>query len=232
VLTPGSKTEQAWCEVAPGSLILKEIALKEKAGLVKAGLVLALVSLLAGCVGQPRPAAPPATAAGPQLSRPRQIPDDDLVLTWGTGERFLVVVEKSCRRLKVYSHGRLLKSYPAVFGRRKGRKIHEGDKRTPTGLYMIVDKRPHDRWAGFLLVDYPNDLDMRTYWRSLANGDIPRNGRRYVGMGGLIGIHGTDREELNRAGIDWTLGCVSLATRDARELYAMVPEGTLVYIAD
>jgi len=87
-------------------------------------------------------------------------------------------------------------------------------------------------WAGFLLVDYPNDLDMRTYWRSLANGDIPRNGRRYVGMGGLIGIHGTDKEELNRAGIDWTLGCVSLATRDARELYAMVPEGTLVYIAD
>src|SRR3990170_8826221 len=119
-------TEQAWCEVAPGSLILKEIALKEKAGLVKAGLVLALVSLLAGCVGQPRPAAPPATAAGPQLSRPRPIPDHDLVLTWGTGERFLVVVEKSCRRLKVYSHGRLLKSYPAVFGRRKGRKIHEG----------------------------------------------------------------------------------------------------------
>jgi lipoprotein-anchoring transpeptidase ErfK/SrfK len=98
---------------------------------------------------------------------------------------------------------------------------------------MIVDKRHHYRWARFLLMDDPNDLDVRRYWRSLASGEIPRrNGGRYAGVGGLIGIHGSDKEELNHAGVDWTLGCVSLATKDARELYALVPEGTLVYMKD
>ena len=50
--------------------------------------------------------------------------------------------------------------------------------------------------------------------------------------GGEIGIHGSDEPALNRTGVDWTLGCISLLNDDVRELYELVPDGTLVLIEE
>ena len=50
------------------------------------------------------------------------------------------------------------------------------------------------------------------------------------GIGGAIGIHGTEDESLNRRGINWTEGCVSLFNHDVEELYDLVPIGTRVVI--
>jgi lipoprotein-anchoring transpeptidase ErfK/SrfK len=63
-------------------------------------------------------------------------------------------------------------------------------------------------------------------------GDIPTRGDDYAGVGGAIGIHGTDRPTLNAKNVDWTLGCISLQNRDMDELASLVPEGTLVWIDD
>ncbi|TMA65968.1 MAG: L,D-transpeptidase [Deltaproteobacteria bacterium] len=126
-----------------------------------------------------------------------------------------------------------LESFPAVFGLGgSGSKLYEGDLRTPTGLYMIVDKRRHPRWGHFLLLDYPNLQDLHRYWIAMEAGTIPRRGDGYAGVGGAVGIHGTDKPGLNRRGVDWTWGCVSLANADVARLARLVPVGTLVLIED
>ncbi len=187
--------------------------------------------LLAGCGRDPwrrfRPAAvnvpPPAVAPA----------DDDDRLPWAASEERFVVVRKSCRTLDVYRHGERIRSYPAVFGiRNHGSKLYEGDLRTPSGLYMVVDSRRHPRWRRFMLLDYPNLHDLHRYWLAVEAGDVPRRGDGYVGAGGAVGIHGTDKPSLNARGIDWTLGCISLANDDVEELARLVPEGTLVLIQD
>jgi lipoprotein-anchoring transpeptidase ErfK/SrfK len=37
---------------------------------------------------------------------------------------------------------------------------------------------------------------------------------------------------MNRLGINWTFGCVSLRNRDVDELYTLVHRGTMVVIPD
>jgi murein L,D-transpeptidase YafK len=173
-----------------------------------------------------RVAAPPESAA---LGL-----DDDEHLPWAEGELYTVVVRKSCRTLDVYRNGYRIRSYPAVFGLAgsSGSKLYEGDLRTPGGLYMIVDKRPHPRWHQFLLLDYPNIQDVHRYWLAMEAGRIPRRGDGYAGVGGAVGIHGTDKPSFNRNNLDWTLGCISLENPDVDDLAALVPVGTLVLIED
>jgi murein L,D-transpeptidase YafK len=185
-----------------------------------------LAAVLLGC-GPFRPgSSSTATAPAPAPA------DDDDRIAWATGEEYFIVVRKECRTLDVYHYGERIQSHPAVFGLRNGTKLHEGDLRTPTGLYMIADKRRHPRWQRFLLLDYPNLQDLHRYWLAMESGDLPRRGDTYAGVGGAVGIHGTDNPSLNQRGVDWTWGCISLENDAIDEVAAVVPEGTLVLIQD
>src|SRR5207249_7017306 len=83
---------------------------------------------------------------------PQPLADDDDQLAWAEHEPWVVVVRKSCRTLDVYNYGARVRSFPTVFGLNgSGSKLYEGDRRTPSGLYMIVDKRAHPRCRQFLL---------------------------------------------------------------------------------
>jgi murein L,D-transpeptidase YafK len=160
------------------------------------------------------------------------VADEDR-LDWAADEPYFVVVRTSCRTLDVYEHGERVRSVPAVFGIGGiAHKLHEGDHKTPTGLYTIVDKRRHPRWDRFLLLDYPNIQDLHRYWLAMESGDIPLLGSRYAGVGGAVGIHGTDKPELNRKKVDWTFGCISLDNADVEDLADLVPVGTPVLIED
>src|SRR5436309_7019388 len=164
---------------------------------------------------------------------PRPLADDDDQLTWAEQERWVVVVRKACRTLDVYNYGARVRSFPTVFGLNgSGSKLYEGDRRTPSGLYMIVDKRAHPRWRQFLLLDYPNTQDLQRYWLAMEGGGLPRRGDGYVGAGGAVGIHGTDKPGLNARGVDWTWGCISLQNADVDDLARLVPVGTLVLIEE
>ena len=56
-----------------------------------------------------------------------------------------IVVEKSKRRLSLYSGETLLKTYPISLGKYPlGHKAFEGDQRTPEGKYVIHDKNPQN----------------------------------------------------------------------------------------
>lgn len=152
-------------------------------------------------------------------------------LPWAEEQGEMIVVDKPSRRLVLYRHGAPVKSYPVVLGRNSGRKRFEGDRRTPSGIYQITDKRPHAKYDRFLAINYPNERDLAEYRAALSRNPAPVLGR-YKGPGGLVGIHGSDSEVLNRTGVDWTFGCVSLMNRDVEELYAEVSEGTPVLIRD
>ena len=184
-----------------------------------------LLLVLTGCgLGRSSSAPPPA---------PTAVLDDDDHLTWAESESYVVVVRKSCRTLDLYRHGYRIRSFPAVFGlSNAGSKLYEGDLRTPTGLYAIIDKRANARWRRFLLLDYPNLQDVQRYWSALDEGRIPRRGDHYAGVGGAVGIHGTDKPGLNARGVDWTFGCISIGNREVEELGDLVPVGTLVLIQD
>jgi murein L,D-transpeptidase YafK len=146
-------------------------------------------------------------------------------LRWAAAEPFFVVVERRCRTVTVYRHGVWDAEYRgAVFGREDGPKVHEGDRRTPNGLYRMQGRRLHPRWSRFLLLDYPNPADRA------ANQAARKAGTTDNGPGSAIGIHGTDEPTLNREHVDWTLGCISLQNADVDDLYSRVPEGTPVWI--
>ncbi|HEY8516686.1 MAG TPA: L,D-transpeptidase [Candidatus Binatia bacterium] len=153
--------------------------------------------------------------------------EDRAPLEWAKDEPYAVVVSRSCRTLSVYQYGQWLRTYHNVsFGRVPGVKLYEGDKRTPNGLYRIVGRREHPRWSRFLLLDYPNLSDIDDHRRALDEG------LALGGPGGEIGIHGTDKPDFNKLGIDWTFGCVALMNEDVEDLYELVPDGTLVLIED
>jgi murein L,D-transpeptidase YafK len=183
-------------------------------------VVVGLTLALAGCV-----APPPKPVAAPVADEER--------LEWAAAEPFFIVVRTTCRTLDVYRYGDRIRSFPAIFGMGgTNGKLHEGDRRTPTGLYAIVGMRRHPRWQRFLLIDYPNLHDAERYEVAMQSGRIPMLGSSRAGLGGAIGIHGTDKPELNRKLVDWTWGCISLGNADVEDLATLVPDGTPVLIED
>ena len=182
------------------------------------GLVAVLAVSLSGCA---RPKPQPA---------PELIADEDR-LEWAAAEPYFIMVRTSCRTLDVYRYGDRIRSYPAVFGiGGLSDKLHQGDMRTPTGLYAIVSQRRHPRWQRFLLLDYPNLRDVTRYEAAMQAGEIPMLGKEAASVGGAVGIHGTDKPYYNARQFDWTHGCISLGNAEVEELARIVPNGTPVLI--
>jgi hypothetical protein len=144
-----------------------------------------------------------------------------------------VSVFKKHHELDVYYKGRLFKKYDAVFGRNLdlGAKLWAQDRRTPEGVYYIVEKYRSVRFRWFLRLNYPNLEDRVRYETMRVNGVIPvdRDGKSPL-VGSAIGIHGTDVPILNAGHINWTTGCISLENKDIEDLDRLLPIGTVVII--
>lgn len=183
-------------------------------------LLLLGAMLLPGCGAPARPAVSAIVTVAPPDAATQPAPPE----RW-------IRVSKTHRTLSVYEGSQLLKQYPVVLGKDPHwAKLHQGDHRTPEGEYHITTKYFHPFWSRFMLLDYPTAVNEEIYAWSREQGLLPGRGRRVPGIGGAIGIHGTDDERLNRRGINWTEGCVSLLNRDVEELYDLVPVGTRVVI--
>lgn len=196
---------------------------------VVAGVVgVVVVSMLAACaLLTPQPPRPdPALVPTPTPS-----PSSTPAFAWTNGSEYALVVRKEERTLTVYHRTEQVKVYPIVLGiASDGPKVYQGDLRTPEGVYRISSKRPHARWSRFMLLSYPNDDDRSRYAMALSEGRVPIIDGRAPGIGGAVGIHGTDREDSNVRGDDWTFGCISLLNQHVAELYDMIPIGTPVLI--
>lgn len=134
-----------------------------------------------------------------------------------------LLVIKSERRLEVISDGQVIRHYRVSLGREPiGHKQRQGDQRTPEGIYTIDWRHHSPQFNLSMHLDYPNLKDRAAAYE---RGDDP---------GGMIMIHGTpiDEEfpEWFFKGLDWTNGCIALTNAEMRELWDMVPDGTLVEI--
>jgi murein L,D-transpeptidase YafK len=162
-----------------------------------------------------------AAAPAPPLAPVQEVPPPE---RW-------IRVRKTAHTLTVYEGTAPLKTYAVVLGKDPvWNKLYEGDKRTPEGDYHIIKKYYHPFWSRFMLLDYPTPRNRELYEWSRVHGLLPERGRSVPGIGGAVGIHGTEDESLNRRGVNWTAGCVSLFNHDVDELYDLVPLGTRVVI--
>jgi murein L,D-transpeptidase YafK len=147
-----------------------------------------------------------------------------------TGNTYSIVVEKNLYELNLFdSTGELLITYPVVFGSIDlGDKLNEGDRRTPEGVYHIIQKRKHEKWDHFMLLDYPTKENIKKFNDRKARGIIPKNAK----IGGGIGIHGTWPEQDFTVDIyqNWTQGCISTKNEYIQDLYKILPVGTRVEI--
>ncbi len=97
-----------------------------------------------------------------------------------------------------------------------GHKQVERDGRTPEGAYRIDRRNPNSNYHLSIGISYPNERD-----REIAQA---------LGMqpGGDIFIHGTPQTKLGNR--DWTAGCIAVTDDEIEEIYAMVTDGTPIFI--
>ncbi len=142
---------------------------------------------------------------------------------------FSVLVQKSSYTLFLKYHGRLIKSYPCVFGPDPIEdKRMQGDNRTPEGHFYINEIVQHDLWGYFIGIDYPNESSWNKHNTAKAYAVIPSE----ASIGGDIGIHGVvdGLESFIDRKNNWTEGCVSVKNQDIYELARYLVTGSPVRI--
>jgi murein L,D-transpeptidase YafK len=113
----------------------------------------------------------------------------------------VVAVDTRAHRLHLCRDGREERSFAVAIGSGGAGKRLAGDKKTPLGTYGLGAPRPSKQFGTFVPVAYPTTAQR-------ANGFT----------GGDIGVHGPKRGfrflgSLN-VKIDWTLGCIAVASDD------------------
>ena len=157
-------------------------------------------------------------AAATFLFKARQKPAAN---TRGKTDRILV--EKSARRLTLFSAGRKLKEYRVALGfSPAGGKQREGDDGTPEGNYTIDFHKSDSAFHRALHISYPDAAD------------TARAEEAGVAPGGDIMIHGLPNG-LSALGPahrvrDWTAGCIAVTDSEMDEIWASVNDGTAIEI--
>jgi len=129
-----------------------------------------------------------------------------------------IFVAKERRRLYLLHGTEVLRAYDVELGfAPEGHKRAAGDGRTPEGYYRIDRRNPESSYHLSIGISYPNARDIAA---AQAAGVDP---------GGDIFIHGENAR--GPGGRDWTAGCIAVRDREMEEIYAMVRDGTPIFIA-
>lgn len=134
-----------------------------------------------------------------------------------------VLIEKNARRLTLLYHGATVRQYSVALGRNpRGPKEREGDRKTPEGVYHIVE---HKRPSGFhlaLRLSYPEERDLA---RARSIGMSPGSDIMIHGIKNRLGFVG----RMHRC-FDWTAGCIAVTNPEIEEIGRLVADGTVVEI--
>jgi len=137
-----------------------------------------------------------------------------------SGNQLVILVSKLERRLTVYKGGQPIKTYEVGLGfNGLSDKLHAGDNATPEGEYKVIKKVSPSKFGKALLINYPNEDDLKRFNEARKKGYITEGSR----IGGLIEIHGGGKDGL-------TQGCVALDDPEMEELFRLIPVGTPVTI--
>ena len=137
---------------------------------------------------------------------------------------YSLIIDKYSRKCVVYHNGIKKYEYKVELGQNwVGDKKVKGDKATPEGMYRIVKKLGSNKTKYYkaLLLDYPNETDLKEFKKEIAQGTLPRSAK----IGSLIEIHGNGGK-----GVDWTEGCIALIDEEMDVIFRVVQEGTPVTI--
>jgi len=134
-----------------------------------------------------------------------------------------ILVEKQKHLMTVFYKNKPLKSYRIALGfSPNGHKLHEGDGRTPEGVYYIQAKNPFSKFHLSLKLSYPSPQDQQ---KANLQGIKP---------GGNIMIHGLAQHMKDKgkwhAMRDWTLGCIAVTNEEIEEIFQHAQVGTKVEI--
>jgi murein L,D-transpeptidase YafK len=159
-----------------------------------------------------------------------------------------IEISKSDQQLLIKNGDKTIKQYRVAYGKGgKGTKRALGDKRTPVGVYKIVDFKGDSKFHFFMQLDYPNLLDA---WYGYKNEVISAQEFKNIAtafktkqippqdtpLGGYIGIHGlgeiTEQKLLIHEGFNWTEGCIALTNEQINDLRQYVSIGTKVVIKE
>lgn len=146
-------------------------------------------------------------------------------------------IDKSAHTLTVLDGGVPIKTYRVGLGDPTGDKVQEGDRKTPTGRFRIISRNPNSAYHLFLGLSYPVAEDaargLKAGWITEKQAQQIRWAERAqkqplwrTRLGGAIGIHG------GGSGADWTLGCIALENYEIEEIWAAIPNGTVVDIEE
>ncbi len=134
-----------------------------------------------------------------------------------------VVVVKSTRTLKLFSRGKVIRTYKVALGTNPvGAKEQQGDQKTPEGTYTLDRRNPKSQFYKSIHISYPNEQDRR---QAQQKGHSP---------GGDIMIHGLPNG-YGAVGAahrlrDWTDGCIAVTDAEIDEIWKLVPDGTPIEI--
>lgn len=123
-----------------------------------------------------------------------------------------ICVTKAKREMAVFANGVIQKIYKIALGYNPvGKKMFEGDGKTPEGLYFINGKNNNSIYHKNLGISYPNAADKTN---AVKNHKAP---------GGDIKIHGWPNgyteEEAKFLAPDWTIGCIAISNAEIDELF-------------
>ncbi len=147
-----------------------------------------------------------------------------------------IAIEKSTRKLEIYSGDKLVKTYKVALGQQPtGPKTVKGDSRTPEGEYRICT-RIASVFHLFLGLNYPNSTDADFAFGNstldsaardaITKAETDRQKPDWNGpLGGAIGIHGGGAE------YDWTGGCIAVARDDIEDIFVATDYWTPVTIS-
>jgi murein L,D-transpeptidase YafK len=121
-------------------------------------------------------------------------------------------------------------------------KVRQGDDVTPRGSYRIGWISHKSKFHLFIGLDYPSKSDAErglrngvitkpVFDRIIAAHDAGRTPPQTTRLGGLIGIHGVGRGDLEiHRLVNWTAGCIALENHEIGELARFVRPGVVVEI--
>ena len=138
-------------------------------------------------------------------------------LTYDGPEVTSLVLFKGQRQMLVMHNNDVMQTLNFELGfAPDGPKQFESDGRTPEGTYRINRRNPNSQYHLSLGISYPNVNQVA------AAAALGRD------AGGEIFIHGTPRR--NEGQDDWTVGCIAITNDEIEQLYAMVKDGTPIFI--
>lgn len=149
---------------------------------------------------------------------------DDAKLYSKKNKTYVIVVDKFSKELLLYYNGNISDRYEVELGKNwMCNKIKQGDNATPEGNYKITKKKENGstKYYKALLLNYPNDDDMKRYQQNKNNGTISKTAK----IGGLIEVHGSGGQ-----GANWTEGCIALSNKDMDKLFSKCSVGTPITI--